>query len=92
MRFGDAKEIAGYSLAQLIETSSVTGHFVDATGEVYLDIFSCSAFDESVALNVVESYLQTQTISMTSLRRQAPAVARAHAGMPQRCGTLAART
>jgi S-adenosylmethionine/arginine decarboxylase-like enzyme len=76
VRFGELEAIAGYSLVQLIETSAVTGHFVDATGEVYLDIFSCKAFDEHVALAVVERRLQPQTISMTSLRRQAPPMAR----------------
>lgn len=31
----------GYSLVQLIETSAITGHFVDSNGDAYLDIFSC---------------------------------------------------
>jgi S-adenosylmethionine decarboxylase len=76
VRFGESEAIAGYSLVQLIETSAVTGHFVDATGEVYLDIFSCKAFEEEVALSVVERCLQPQTVSMTSLRRQAPSPSR----------------
>ncbi len=31
---------AGYSLVQLIETSPITGHFVDKNGDAYLDVFS----------------------------------------------------
>ena len=36
------KDAAGYSLVQLIETSSITGHFVDRNGDCYIDIFSCN--------------------------------------------------
>src|SRR5262245_45577884 len=32
--------VAGYSLMQLIETSSITGHFAEKSKEAYLDIFS----------------------------------------------------
>ena len=34
---------AGHSLVQLIETSSITGHFVDLNGEAYIDIFFMQA-------------------------------------------------
>ena len=34
---------AGFSLVQLIETSSITGHFVDLNGDSYIDIFSCKS-------------------------------------------------
>lgn len=37
-------EAAGYSLVQLIETSAVTGHFCDASGDAYLAIFGVLAF------------------------------------------------
>ncbi|HBC72600.1 MAG: hypothetical protein UX91_C0004G0020 [Candidatus Amesbacteria bacterium GW2011_GWB1_47_19] len=36
---------SGYSLVQLIETSSVTGHFSEYKLSVYLNIFSCKWFD-----------------------------------------------
>src|SRR6476620_1593062 len=32
-------EAAGYSLVQLIETSAITGHFCDLSGDAYIDIF-----------------------------------------------------
>lgn len=35
----------GYSLVQLIETSSVTAHFSEFKKSVYLNIFSCAWFD-----------------------------------------------
>jgi S-adenosylmethionine decarboxylase len=43
-------EATGYSLVQLIETSAVTGHFCDASGDAYLDVFSCKDFDAQVAI------------------------------------------
>lgn len=36
---------SGYSLVQLIETSSITGHFSDAQKSCYLNIFSCMPYD-----------------------------------------------
>lgn len=40
---------SGYSLVQLIETSSVTGHFSEYKRAVYLNIFSCKWFDADKA-------------------------------------------
>lgn len=36
---------SGYSLVQLIETSSITAHFSEHKKSVYLNIFSCKWFD-----------------------------------------------
>jgi S-adenosylmethionine/arginine decarboxylase-like enzyme len=36
---------AGYTLVQMIETSAITGHFVDLNGGAYIDIFSCKPFN-----------------------------------------------
>jgi S-adenosylmethionine/arginine decarboxylase-like enzyme len=36
---------AGYSLVQLIETSSVVGHFSGDRGSAHLDVFSCAPYD-----------------------------------------------
>lgn len=36
---------SGFSLVQLIETSSVTGHFSESARSVYLNIFSCSYYN-----------------------------------------------
>lgn len=36
---------SGYSLVQLIETSSVTAHFSEFKKSVYLNIFSCAWYD-----------------------------------------------
>jgi S-adenosylmethionine decarboxylase len=69
-------EAAGYSLVQLIETSAVTGHFCDASGDIYLDVFSCKDFDPEVAIEVVRRYFRPETIHRTDLFRNAYGPAR----------------
>jgi S-adenosylmethionine/arginine decarboxylase-like enzyme len=64
-------DAAGYSLVQLIETSSITGHFVDRNGDAYLDIFSCKPFDLETARAVVREYFRPAAIRVTYLTRQA---------------------
>ena len=44
--FGSAEDgTDGYSLVQLIEGSSIVGHFSKSRGEVYLNVFSCRPLD-----------------------------------------------
>ena len=62
---------AGYSLVQLIETSAITGHFSDMTGDFYLDVFSCKKFNSGTVQELVEKYFQPQTTKITFLTRQA---------------------
>jgi S-adenosylmethionine decarboxylase len=64
-------EAAGYSLVQLIETSSITGHFVDLNGDCYIDVFSCKEFDVDIAKGIVQKYFNPTQIRMTYLTRQA---------------------
>jgi S-adenosylmethionine/arginine decarboxylase-like enzyme len=40
---------SGYSLVQLIETSSIVAHFSEGTNKVYLNVFSCKEFDPADA-------------------------------------------
>lgn len=41
----DDPKTAGYSLVQLIETSSITGHFSELWNSAYINIFSCAPYD-----------------------------------------------
>lgn len=44
--FGHATpKTAGYTLAQMIETSLISGHFSEDRGSAHLDVFSCCPFD-----------------------------------------------
>ena len=63
-------EAAGYSLVQLIETSAMTGHFCDLSGDA-IDIFSCKDFDAELAVEVVRAAFRPQHINFITLVRQA---------------------
>jgi S-adenosylmethionine/arginine decarboxylase-like enzyme len=41
---GDHPDKAGFTVVQIIVTSSITAHFVDASGHIYVDVFSCREF------------------------------------------------
>ncbi len=62
---------AGYSLVQLIQTSSITGHFVDFNGDAYIDIFSCKLFEIDIAKGVVRRFFSPQQMKTVYLTRQA---------------------
>lgn len=64
-------KVSGYTLVQLIETSAITGHFVDHNGDFYIDIFSCKGFDLNKATEVVVKYFNPENIQTTFLTRQA---------------------
>ncbi len=61
----------GYSLVQLIETSCITGHFVDENGDAYIDVFSCKEFSEETVLEVVEQFFSPEYVSARFMLRQA---------------------
>lgn len=62
---------AGYTLLQLIETSNICGHFVDATGEAYIDVFSCKEFDVDAVLDTISEFFGPDTITMRTFERGA---------------------
>ena len=62
----------GYTLVQLISTSNIVAHFVEETNDIYLDIFSCKQFNQTVALEVFKKYFNPKNIYHTFLKRQAP--------------------
>ncbi|MBU0469087.1 MAG: S-adenosylmethionine decarboxylase [Candidatus Omnitrophica bacterium] len=52
VHFGEDERVAGFSMVQLIETSLISAHFANMTETVYLDVFSCKAYD----VNIVEEF------------------------------------
>jgi S-adenosylmethionine/arginine decarboxylase-like enzyme len=66
-----APAAAGYSMVQLIETSAITGHFVDINGDFYLDIFSCKEYSIETVKEVVKKYFEPQKMKVVYLTRQA---------------------
>jgi S-adenosylmethionine/arginine decarboxylase-like enzyme len=55
----------------MIETSAITGHFCDLSGDAYIDIFSCKDFDAELAVEVVRAAFRPQHINFITLVRQA---------------------
>jgi S-adenosylmethionine/arginine decarboxylase-like enzyme len=68
----DLPKASGYTLVQLIETSNITAHFCDDTGEAYFDIFSCKTFDEAAAIEVIQRHFEPLQCQVECLTRQAP--------------------
>ena len=65
--FGHKSDItSGYSIAQLIETSLISGHFSDKYRTAHINIFSCKFFDwyraKQLCLNFFEGELIKETI------------------------------
>lgn len=68
--FGEGNK-SGYTLVQLIETSNITAHFCDQTGDAYLDVFSCKAFDAGAVQNVVATWFKPESMDSKVIARQA---------------------
>lgn len=68
--FGNGNK-SGYSLLQLITTSSITGHFVTELNQIYLDVFSCKPFSIEEVEKCVRDYFGAKTIRVTYLTRNA---------------------
>jgi S-adenosylmethionine decarboxylase len=54
--FGDNEKVEGFSMTQFLETSLVSGHFVNANGTTYLDIFSCKFFEPRTVAEMATEY------------------------------------
>lgn len=70
VHFGSGNKL-GYTLVQLIETSSITCHFVEENCTFYIDIFSCLPFEQAIAEDVIYEFFNTRTYNGTFLKRQA---------------------
>lgn len=73
VHFGDDPSVSGLSFMQLIETSLVSGHTVDGTNAVYLDIFSCKIYDPKVAEKFAKKFFGAKKVnSKYMVRRNEP--------------------
>lgn len=61
----------GFTLVQLIETSSITGHWANDSKEAYIDVFSCKKFDQEIVLEIINKYFKPSAIKKTYIERQA---------------------
>ncbi|MDD4294145.1 MAG: S-adenosylmethionine decarboxylase [Candidatus Omnitrophica bacterium] len=68
--FGENEEhTKGYSLVQLIETSSITGHFSEYWKSAYINIFSCKTFDKEKALEYTTNFFKAKETTHSFLER-----------------------
>ena len=59
----------GYSLVQLIETSSITGHFSDYWKTAYVNIFSCKLYDHTLAKKFTKEFFGAKRVKSRYLVR-----------------------
>lgn len=71
VRFGADPRVSGYSLAQLIETSLVSGHFAEESDSAYIDIFSCKGYPPYRAAAFCRDWFGAQTMRVNVVLRQA---------------------
>ncbi len=70
VHFGENERIAGYSMVQLIETSLISGHFVNAANNIYIDVFSCKAYDPAVVTAFTKAFFEAEKVNATVMMRR----------------------
>lgn len=60
---------AGYSFCQMIETSNITGHFVDINGDFYVDVFSCKPFSNETVIDLVNTFFSPKKVRVNYVTR-----------------------
>lgn len=60
---------AGWTLVQLIETSSITGHFSEHLKRAHLDIFSCRRFSVDDAIDYSAEFFEATDATCTVIVR-----------------------
>ena len=66
-----AEDKAGISFCQMIETSNICGHFVDSTGNFYIDVFSCKPFEPQTVAALVNKYFTPSNMKGGMVERDA---------------------
>jgi len=62
----------GFTVMQMISTSSITAHFVAVNGDAYIDIFSCKPFNLQDAMDQIQVVLTPRLLDGTMFGRKAP--------------------
>jgi S-adenosylmethionine/arginine decarboxylase-like enzyme len=71
VHFGSGDK-SGFTLVQLIETSNITGHFVEETNDAYIDVFSCKPFTPHIVEGLAHTYFGHLNCNKNFVYRQAP--------------------
>lgn len=67
--FGDEPRVQGFSMTQLIETSLISAHFANASRTIYLDVFSCAAYDPQYVAEFAAEYFKASYHRMKVVNR-----------------------
>ena len=68
--FGDEPRVQGFSMTQLIETSLISAHFADASRAIYLDVFSCAAYDPEDTAKFAAEYFKAERYQFQVVHRR----------------------
>jgi len=60
---------AGYSLVQLIESSSISAHFSELWNRAFINIFSCKSFNHKIAINFTKKFFGAKKVKSQILIR-----------------------
>jgi S-adenosylmethionine/arginine decarboxylase-like enzyme len=60
----------GYTLVQLIETSNISAHFCDDSGNFYLDVFSCKPYENALVVETVKQFFAPERIVERYIERE----------------------
>ena len=70
VHFGEDEKVAGFSMVQLIETSLISAHFANLTNTVYLDVFSCKAYNPYLVRQFAVNFFRGEESNLqVSMRR-----------------------
>lgn len=68
--FGSSKKVEGFTMIQMIETSLISGHFVEMNNSAFIDIFSCKDYDHMRATTMTQEYFKAPHTVVTNLLRR----------------------
>lgn len=69
VRFGDNPDITGFSIAQLIKTSMISGHFAETTNTAFIDIFSCKEYNPATAVEYCKEFFGAKEVVYNTILR-----------------------
>lgn len=67
--FGEDPSVSGFSMFQLIETSNISGHFVNQDNSIHLDIFSCKPYDYKTMIKFSEEFFESRESTFSYFER-----------------------
>jgi S-adenosylmethionine/arginine decarboxylase-like enzyme len=68
--FDDTTGMSGFSMTQLIDTSLVSGHFVDDTNSAYLDICSCKEYPPKEMAEFCKAFFEADDYDLNVVFRK----------------------